>query len=107
MRADPPDGKLHRASRRQFVSACAMCLASPLVPPLRALAVPQPSSPSNSSVIEDLVAANRILAAEQILAAFGHVSSRHPGDANRFLLARSVAPELVTAADIMEYDLDA
>jgi ribulose-5-phosphate 4-epimerase/fuculose-1-phosphate aldolase len=62
---------------------------------------------SPSQVIEDLVAANRVLAEEQILDGFGHVSARHPGIADRFLLARSVAPELVTATDIMEYDLDA
>jgi ribulose-5-phosphate 4-epimerase/fuculose-1-phosphate aldolase len=62
---------------------------------------------SPAEVIDDLVAANRVLAEEQILDGFGHVSARHPGIADRFLLARSVAPELVTATDIMEYDLDA
>ncbi len=54
----------------------------------------------------DLVAANRILAAQQVLDAYGHVSIRHPGDPKRFLLSRSRAPELVTAQDIMEFDLD-
>ena len=58
-------------------------------------------------MIDDLVAANRVLAQEQILDGFGHVSARHPRMSDRFLLARSVAPELVTATDIMEYDLDA
>jgi HCOMODA/2-hydroxy-3-carboxy-muconic semialdehyde decarboxylase len=60
-----------------------------------------------AAVIEDLVAANLILAREQVLDAFGHVSVRHPVRPDRFLLARSVAPALVTAADLMEYDLDA
>jgi len=56
---------------------------------------------------EDLVAANRVLAMHGVLDGFGHVSLRHNRDASRFLLSRSLAPELVTAADIMEYDLDA
>ena len=59
------------------------------------------------TVIQDLVAANRILADQGIVDGFGHVSVRHPTNANRFLLARSVAPALVTADDIMQYDLDA
>jgi len=41
-----------------------------------------------------------------VLDGFGHVSARDPRNANRYLLARSVAPALVTAADIIEYDLD-
>ena len=41
-----------------------------------------------------------------MLDAFGHVSIRHPGDPNRYLLSRNLAPELVIAADIMEFDLD-
>jgi HCOMODA/2-hydroxy-3-carboxy-muconic semialdehyde decarboxylase len=56
--------------------------------------------------VGDLVAANRILAMEGVLDGMGHVSVRKPGDAGRFLLARSMAPELVTAADILEYGAD-
>ena len=58
------------------------------------------------ALIEDLVAANHILAMEGIVDAYGHVSMRHPRDPNRYLMSRSQAPEHVTAADIMEYDLD-
>ena len=58
------------------------------------------------SLIEDLVAANRILAAEGIVDAFGHVSVRHPDHAERFLLSRAISPELVEAGDIMEFALD-
>ena len=50
--------------------------------------------------------ANRILANEGVLDGYGHVSVRSPSNANRYLLARSTAPALVTAADIVEYDLD-
>jgi ribulose-5-phosphate 4-epimerase/fuculose-1-phosphate aldolase len=37
---------------------------------------------------------------------FGHVSTRHDKDPNRYLLSRSMAPALVTEDDIMEFDLD-
>jgi ribulose-5-phosphate 4-epimerase/fuculose-1-phosphate aldolase len=56
--------------------------------------------------IEDLVAANRILAYENVVDAFGHVSMRHPGDAGRYLMSRAKSPELVEADDIMEFTLD-
>ena len=57
-------------------------------------------------LVEDLVAGNRILAMEGVLDAMGHISVRHSARPERFLLARSMAPELVTTADILEYDLD-
>jgi ribulose-5-phosphate 4-epimerase/fuculose-1-phosphate aldolase len=56
--------------------------------------------------IDDLVAANRILSDQGVVDGFGHVSARHLEDPSRFLLARSMAPGLVTAEDIMEFDLD-
>ena len=58
------------------------------------------------AVIEDLVAANQILAAEGSLPGYGHVSARHPEDPNRYFLSRAIAPELVTVDDILELDLD-
>jgi HCOMODA/2-hydroxy-3-carboxy-muconic semialdehyde decarboxylase len=75
--------------------------------PLRAQQAPASAGPADPALIEDLVAANRILAAQGIFDAFGHVSVRHNRDPNRFLMARSLAPELVTADDLIEYDLDA
>jgi ribulose-5-phosphate 4-epimerase/fuculose-1-phosphate aldolase len=60
----------------------------------------------DAELIGDLVAANRILAAEGVLDGFGHVSARHDKGPGRFLLARSMAPALVTADDVMEFDLD-
>jgi len=56
-------------------------------------------------LVDDLVAANRILAGLGVLDGFGHVSVRHPDRADRYLLARSCAPELVTRDDIMTFDL--
>jgi ribulose-5-phosphate 4-epimerase/fuculose-1-phosphate aldolase len=59
-----------------------------------------------ASVIRDLVIANRILAKEDVVDAYGHVSIRNPDDPNRFFLARSIAPELVERGDIVELGLD-
>ena len=56
-------------------------------------------------LIEDLVAANRILAAENVVDAFGHVSARHPEKPDHYLIARAVPPELTTSDDIMEITL--
>ena len=58
------------------------------------------------ALIQDLVIANRILAREEVVDAYGHVSVRHPDNPNRFLIARSLAPELVGPEDIVELDLD-
>ena len=60
----------------------------------------------DAELLDDLVAANRILADQGVLDGFGHVSARHDKDPNLFLLARSMAPALVTTADIMAFDLD-
>ena len=57
-------------------------------------------------LIETLVTANRILAHEGVVDAFGHVSARHPDNPTRFWLSRARAPELIEAADIMEHALD-
>ena len=56
--------------------------------------------------LADLAAASRILAAQGVVDGFGHVSARHPAAPERFLMSRSLAPALVTAGDILEYDLD-
>ena len=53
-----------------------------------------------------LVVANRILANEGVVDAYGHVSMRDPGDPERFFLARSLAPQFVEAGDIMQFDLE-
>ncbi len=59
-----------------------------------------------NGLIEELVAANRILANENVVDAFGHVSVRHPDDPGRYLLSRARSPELVEAEDIMEFTLE-
>jgi ribulose-5-phosphate 4-epimerase/fuculose-1-phosphate aldolase len=109
--------------RRQFLSACASAVggaaltaattlsASPGAAQSGGAAQPaaspgQPERLGGVPPVEDLVAANRILAMEGILDGFGHVSVRSPQNAQQFLLARSMPPALVTRADILTYDLD-
>lgn len=58
------------------------------------------------NAIRDLVIANRILARENVIDGFGHVSVRNPVHPDRFFLSRSRSPEIVTRDDIMEFDLD-
>ena len=55
---------------------------------------------------EQLARANRMIANEGVLAAFGHVTLRHPTDPGRYLMSRSRAPELVEPDDILEFTLD-
>ncbi len=59
-----------------------------------------------SECLRELVIANRILAREGVVDAFGHVSIRHPDNPERYLLSRSRSPELITIDDIMEFSLD-
>jgi HCOMODA/2-hydroxy-3-carboxy-muconic semialdehyde decarboxylase len=63
-------------------------------------------TPDDSGLIENLVIANRILYDQGVVDGFGHISARHPRDPEHFFLARSMAPGLVTTADIMEHDRD-
>ena len=70
------------------------------------MALTRAAAPANPELIDDLVAANRILAGQNVLDGFGHVSARHDKDPGRFLLARSMAPALVNSGDVMEFDLD-
>jgi len=62
--------------------------------------------PVEPALIDDLVAASRILAHHGVLDAWGHVSIRHPKNPERYLLSRARAPALVAADDIMEFDLE-
>ena len=59
------------------------------------------------NLINQVVIANRILAREEVVDAYGHVSLRHPEHPDRFLLAVSKAPELIEPGDILEFDLEA
>lgn len=63
------------------------------------------TGPTLETLLEDLVTASRILAAEDIVDSFGHISVRHPGHPDRFFLSRVRAAELVTREDLVELDL--
>ena len=96
-------------TRRQFALGGGGLAAGWLMAAARGVSAdPAPASAGAPApgLIEDLVAANRILADQGVLDGYGHVSARHDRDPDRYLLSRSLAPELVTAGDIMEYDLD-
>jgi len=75
----------------------------------RLAALPEVSSQSAAAdpVLRDnLVAAYRILAQQGVLDGFGHVSARHNRSPDRFIMSRSLAPELVKTTDLIEFDLD-
>jgi ribulose-5-phosphate 4-epimerase/fuculose-1-phosphate aldolase len=62
--------------------------------------------PVDRATLEDLAASSRILADQGVFDVAGHVSMRHPSHPERFLMSRSLAPQMITADDIMEFDLD-
>ncbi len=68
-----------------------------------AIAVPEALHDAGAELVADIVDANRILFRERVVDAFGHVSARHPVRPDHFLLARNLAPGLVTAADLIEF----
>lgn len=59
-----------------------------------------------AQALEELVTANRILAREGVVDAFGHASIRHPDLADRYFLSRARAPECIEVDDLMEFTLD-
>ena len=96
--------KLHprRSGRTILFALAVLCIANAAA----AQTPPASAAPTDPQLVEDLVAANRILADQGLLDGWGHVSVRHNRDPNRFLMARGVAAQLVTAKDILEFDLD-
>ena len=96
-------------SRREFLAGSLVAVSwtvAGAARPIMGRQLPISAGPGAPELIEDLVAANRILAQEGVVDAFGHVSARHNRDSNRFFLSRSLAPALVTPDDLLEYDLD-
>jgi ribulose-5-phosphate 4-epimerase/fuculose-1-phosphate aldolase len=99
----------HGLGRRHFLRVSALTLAGGLLLARDAAIGQQPAGSAGAAsaqLIEDLVAANRILADQGVVDGYGHVSVRHDKNPNRYLISRSLAPALVTADDIIEYDLD-
>jgi ribulose-5-phosphate 4-epimerase/fuculose-1-phosphate aldolase len=96
---------VERVGRRRFLTVGVLGASAAFASRTSVFARLQQAGRADSALLEDLVTANRILAHEQVLDAFGHVSIRHPERRDRFLIARSIAPELVTSPDIVELDL--
>jgi len=93
-------------TRRTFLTTSALLAGGALLAPLNGRQQPASAGAVDPKLIEDLVAAYRVLAQHEVLDGFGHVSVRHDRSASRFILSRSLAPELVTAGDLIEFDLD-
>jgi len=92
-------------TRRDLLRAASCLAIAPLLGvPTRGRA--QSDASSERVELERLVAANRILAHENVVDAFGHVSIRDPGNSMRYVLARSRSPELIELADLMRFELD-
>jgi ribulose-5-phosphate 4-epimerase/fuculose-1-phosphate aldolase len=94
------------ASAAALPAAAQPISAGPVAAALPAAAQPISAGPVAAALLDDLVAANHILYDQGVVDGFGHVSVRHDKDPNRYLLARSMAPALVVADDVLEYDLD-
>ena len=61
---------------------------------------------ASPETLRDIVIVNHILAHEEVVDAYGHISFRHPDDPEKYLLSRARAPELIEADDIVTYRLD-
>jgi HCOMODA/2-hydroxy-3-carboxy-muconic semialdehyde decarboxylase len=92
---------------RRAVLRAAACLAAARLLGLPERARAQPGGAASlATALQRLVAANRILAHENVVDAFGHVSIRDPENPVRYYLARSRSPELVELGDLMSFELD-
>jgi ribulose-5-phosphate 4-epimerase/fuculose-1-phosphate aldolase len=90
-------------SRRELLTAGAKLMAcAPFAGTLLSAAQTQ----DRDSPLHDWVLANHILAAKDVVDGYGHVSVRRADNDGQYLLARSMAPALVTDSDVMTFDLD-
>jgi len=92
-------------STRKFAFARARMVVGALLAAAAGAVWAQPAV-DMKALIGDLVTANHILYHQGVLDGFGHVSVRDPRNKNRFLMSRALAPGLVSASDILEFDLD-
>ena len=98
-------------TRRHFMTLLAAAapgvLAWPYAPEFSGSALLAQASPSpDPKLLTDLVAGNHILVRKDVIVIHGHLSVRHDKNPNRFFMSKAIAPELIVAADIMEFDLD-
>jgi ribulose-5-phosphate 4-epimerase/fuculose-1-phosphate aldolase len=93
-------------TRRSFVAGSLLLGLDAAAGQAQQAAAPTSAGAVEPAIVENLVAAYRILAQQGVLDGFGHVSARHTRALNRFIMSRSLAPELVTAGDLIEFDLE-
>jgi HCOMODA/2-hydroxy-3-carboxy-muconic semialdehyde decarboxylase len=91
-------------ARRQFVRVALGALAA--VPFAERILAQDNASLTERLEFKRLVAANKILAREEVVDAFGHVSIRDPENPKRYVMARSRSPELVEPADLIRFEQD-
>ena len=96
--------KHNRTGLVKLIVAVVMSYAGYAIGPVQAQNAAAPQTVQ--SIADDLVVGSRILADLGVLDVFGHVSARQPTNPDHFLMARSLAPALVTVDDIMEFDRD-
>lgn len=77
---------------------------APLLCAFGASAQAPPAQDTQEGRIADLIEGNHILANENVLDGFGHISVRSVENPGHFFMARSRAPGLVTRDDIMEFN---
>ena len=94
-------GVLWRAAASSVILVIVLALVAPMTASVQA-----ESTVDLKALLDDLVAANRILYRQGVVDGFGHVSVRHPARSDRFLLSAAKAPGRVTAEDIIEFDLE-
>jgi HCOMODA/2-hydroxy-3-carboxy-muconic semialdehyde decarboxylase len=90
----------------RFLAAAVLCFALPGHCMAQAATAAKTPEEQDAENIVDLVIANHILADQGVVDGFGHVSVRSVKIPSHFFIARSRAPALITADDILEYDLD-
>ena len=76
-------------TRRRFVAGAVAALGAGLAAPRRGAPQAASAGPPDPQLLEDLVAANRILVDQGVLDGYGHVSARHDRDAGRFQIGRA------------------
>jgi hypothetical protein len=91
------------ATRRDFMRACSLVVTSAWLglPRFAFAQAPVSAGPVSPAFIDDLIAAGRILVDKGVIDIRGHVSARHPRDPEHYLMSRAIAPELVTAGDVV------
>ncbi|HEU4727454.1 MAG TPA: class II aldolase/adducin family protein [Kofleriaceae bacterium] len=96
----------HRLSVLLVGAALAAVAAAPPVARAQTAPARPADNDARAKAIAEVVAANHILADQGVVDGYGHVSVRDPTDPTKFLMARSMPPELVTAADVLVHDLE-